>query len=433
MHITAFNHADSHPTPHAAIATSLPPFSTAFSSKKKGNIRLGILVCSLLLCFFLSSCNEAEIKGTLQAPAHTVQEIATGLRVPWDTTFAPDGTLYFTERHGVLSARKTNGEIAALAKIPDVYILFESGLMGIETDPDFAQNRKIYLCYSHVDGNIHVAIWKIDAENKSATPVEDPLVTIESSDAPNHKGCRLRITPDGNLWISTGDSNLGNVPQDLTSLAGKILRVNRHTGEGTPDNPFADSPNPNTRRIYTYGHRNPQGLAWRFTPDKKEGESSLQMFSVEHGPSRDDEINLLRPGMNAGWDPGPHDYNWEASMTNTRKYPDAVQPVWKSGFPTLAPSGAVFLEGSQWGKAEGLLAVASLKTQQILLFRLDDDGALLRIGSFLKNKHGRLRSLTLGPDGNLYVTTSNTSKNSKNVDVIFRIVPEPRASTERAS
>ena len=194
------------------------------------------------------------------------------------------------------------------ADFSDLYTDSEAGLMAIIGDPDFASNRRFYTCQSHTGSGVQVIAWTINADYSSATRIDDPLVGGISA-AGRHSGCRLRFGPNGYLWIATGDAATGTVPQDLTSLGGKVLRVNASTGDAAPGNPFAT-------RIYTYGHRNVQGLARRPGTD--------QMWSVEHGPRVDDEINLLTAGGNYGWDPVPG-YNENAPMTDVEQFPDAVE------------------------------------------------------------------------------------------------------------
>ena len=343
-------------------------------------------------------------------PKLLVSTLVSGLSIPWDLAFTPDGTMLFTQRAGVLSARLSNGTVETIdAELGDLFANGETGLMGIVVDPDFASNRRFYTCQGHTGPEVQVIAWTIDAAYTTATRVADPLVGgIPAATGGRHGGCRLRFGPEGYLWIATGDAASGTVPQDLSSLGGKVLRVDSSTGAGAPANPFASSP-----RIYTYGHRNVQGLALR--------PGTSQMWSVEHGPSVDDEINLLVAGRNYGWDPVPG-YNEAVSMTNLVKFPEAIEAKWSSGSPTLAPSGGIFLEGEQWGVWEERLAVATLKDRKLRLFEFTPDGELVSqvVVPELDGAFVRLRTPMMGPDGALYVTTSNGGGN----DRILRIVKD---------
>ena len=338
-------------------------------------------------------------------PKLTVVSLVSGLRVPWGLAFAPDGTMLFTERSGGLSSRLPDGTVQSVsADFDDLLVSGEAGLMAIVVDPAFASNRRFYTCQAHTGRVVQVIAWTFNDDTyTAATRVADPLVGNIPA-ASRHSGCRLRFGPQGYLWIATGDATVGTAPQDLDSLGGKVLRVNAATGAAAAGNPFGS-------RIYTYGHRNVQGLARRPGTD--------QMWSVEHGPRVDDEINLLSAGGNYGWDPVPG-YDEGVPMTDLAKFPGALVARWSSGTPTLATSGGIFLEGAQWGRWDGRLAVASLKDQTLRVFRFTAAGAFVSqvVVPELDGRYGRLRTPLLGPDGALYVTTSNGSG-----DRILKVVP----------
>jgi glucose/arabinose dehydrogenase len=229
------------------------------------------------------------------------------------------------------------------------------------------------------------------------------LVTGIPSTATNHNGCRLRFGVDGFLWVGTGDSATGTNPQNDNSLGGKVLRIDKNTGAAAPGNPGGSL-------VYNKGHRNVQGLAVR--------PGSGRMFEIEHGPDVDDEVNVMVAGANYGWDPVPG-YNQGVPMTDLQKFPQAVPAVWSSGSSTIATSGAAFLTGAQWGAWDGALAVACLKGSQLRVMFFDANDRLTSQTTALTN-YGRLRSPVQGPDGNLYVTTSNGNGS----DVIVKVTPQ---------
>jgi glucose/arabinose dehydrogenase len=327
------------------------------------------------------------------APILSTSVLLSGLDIPWDLAFTPDGTLIFDERNNGRLSAVVGGVRRTLATVTDHYAQSESGLLGIAVDPAFTTNRRIFMCQSfRTSGgpvDVRVYPWTVAGDYSSATRGA-PIVTGLPVNAGRHNGCRLRFGSDGMLWIGTGDAAVGTNPQDLNSLGGKVLRVVPSTGAAAPGNPFGT-------RVYEYGHRNIQGLALR--------PGTSQMFSVEHGSDRDDEVNLLRSGANSGWDPVPG-YNEAVPMTDLNKYPAASVAVWSSGFPTLATSGATFLTGSQWKTYNGALAVACLKASELRMFFLDGAGALVGQEVALTG-FGRMRSPAQGPDGRLYITTSN--------------------------
>ena len=353
------------------------------------------------------AASSAVVGAREPGPELKVTEIVTGLSHPWGIDFTPDGTMLFTQRAGVLNARLTDGTVKRVtADLGDLFVDGFAGLQALAVDPDFLTNRRFYTLQGHTGREMQVIAWTIDADYDEATRVVDPLVEgIPIGPGPWHSGGRLLFGPQGYLWIAAGDGRVVTGAQDLTSLGGKVLRVDPRTGAPAPGNPFgASSP------VYAYGFRNPQGLALR--------PGTEQMWLVEHGPEHDDEINLLAPGGNYGWDPIPddgtlvfYDYSDEAGvpMTDLAKFPSARQARWSSGFPTLETSGAVFLDGPQWGEWEGRLAVATLKTKSLRVFEFTEQGDFAGqiIVPELDGSHGQLRTPVLGPDGALYIATSN--------------------------
>ncbi|MCY4424384.1 MAG: PQQ-dependent sugar dehydrogenase, partial [Acidimicrobiaceae bacterium] len=376
-----------------------------------------------------STVAEAE-----KAPRLSVTELVTGLSIPWDIAFTPDATMLFTQRDGTLSARLADGTVQTVsADLSDLYAESEAGLMAIAVDPAFSTNRRVYTCATHVeeptpdqsepDPETRVTAWTIDSGYTVATQAGGPLVDGILANS-HHTGCRLRFGPQGHLWITIGDALEPASPQSLAALEGKVLRVDKMTGAGAPGNPFSTAP-----RVYSLGHRNPQGL------DRRPGTN--QMWAVEHGPHIDDEINLLVRGGNYGWDPvrRPHDhpvpldeYDTSVPMTDAGRIPGAVEAKWSSGHSSLATSGGVFLTGGHWGVWQGRLAVASLKDRTLRIFDFSSSGRLLSETSVwsLDGTHGRLRTPMMGPDDALYLTTSEGGGRDK----ILRIVPTSNDAPE---
>jgi len=300
--------------------------------------------------------------------------------------------------------------------LSDVFARGESGLMGLVVHPDFATSREFSTCQSHTENgapvDIRVKTRTLAPDGSSATAAARPLVTgLPLSPSGRHSGCRLGMDPTGALMISTGDTADPVAPQDLTNLGGKTLRADLSTGAPLPGAPFPQSP-----YVFSYGHRNPQGIVTRPGTD--------QVFTAEHGPDVDDEVNLDRAGRNYGWDPSRggtvRTYDESVPMTDTTRFPDAVPAVWSSGDPTQAISGATFLTGPQWGALDGALVVAALKGQKVIGMTLDAAGALtgVLVPPALDGTHGRLRSAVQGPDGALYVTTDNGTD-----DALLRVTP----------
>jgi aldose sugar dehydrogenase len=355
------------------------------------------------------------ISGCLPTPPYSVSTVVSGLDHPWDVGFTPDGTMLYTERPGRIGAF-VGGQKRVLQTLPDVVVASEAGLMGLAIDPQFASNRRIFVCLASTLGgpnnDVRLVRFRVNGSYTGLTDRKDVVTGLPVNvigELGRHSGCRPRFGPDGFLWVGTGDAAEPTPPQDLTSLGGKVLRVDRD-GNGAPGNPFGKF----APRIWSYGHRNVQGIAFRA--------SDGLGVSTEHGPDRDDELNRLTTG-NFGWDPvdpqDPRRYNESVPMTDTVKFPDAKEAIVSSGSPTIAPSGATFVSGAKWGNWNGVLVVATLKGMALRSFQLESGtGRLLNAGVTL-TEYGRLRSVTQGPDGDLYVPTDNGG----GTDRILRLTP----------
>jgi glucose/arabinose dehydrogenase len=236
---------------------------------------------------------------------------------------------------------------------------------------------------------VRVVRWQINQTMTGMSGRLDIITGIPYSSG-RHSGCRPRFGPDGYLWVGTGDAAVGTNPQNKQSLGGKVLRVDRN-GNGAPGNPGGQF----LPQIYTYGHRNVQGIAFR--------PSDGQAFSVEHGTNCNDEVNELHAGGNYGWDPVPG-YDETRPMTDLGKFPNAIPAFWSSGCPTIAPSGATFINGpATWNGWNGQLAMAVLKGNQLKVLGRYDNGSTVDFTDI--TDQGRLRSAVMGPDGNLYLCT----------------------------
>jgi glucose/arabinose dehydrogenase len=327
----------------------------------------------------------------------------TGLSSPWEMAFLSDGTMFFTERDpGAVRVRLTNATINDVVTPADVQPF---GMMGLAVDPNFASNKLIYTSYIATN-DVRVVRWQVNDTFNGV--VGDGTVLVDGLTIGNdHHGCRIAFGPDGKLWVTTGDSAIGTNPQDLNDLDGKVLRINSD-GTAPNDNPFVGQPGDD--RIYTFGHRNPQGIA--FQP------GTGQPYNIDHGPNINDEVNQLMPGGNGGWDPIP-DYNQLVPMTDLQKFPDAMVPAWRSGdIDTVAPSGGTFLTGSQWKSWQNQLVVAFLKDSKARVMFLDGNGNVSFATPILENGV-RLRTAVEGPDGNLYISTDV----SVGLGAIWKVTP----------
>lgn len=358
-----------------------------------------------------------------EVPALQIDVVAEGLAHGWDIGFLPDGGALVTERSGRfvhLSSTEPGARASEVeADLSGVFASGEGGLLGMVVHPDFATSREFTVCMNHQEGgdpvDIRLVTWRLSEDARSAERVRDLLTGIPTGSG-RHSGCRPTIDADGMLVVGTGDIADGAVPQDLTSLGGKVLRLDLRSGDPAPGNPFLDAPDERQRYVLSYGHRNVQGVTVR--------PGTGEVYTAEHGPNVNDEVNRIVPGGNYGWDPSQGGtvggYDESVPMTDLERFPDAVPAVWQTGGMTEALCGAAFLEGEQWGALDGALLVTALRGAKAVVLTLDDDGSVAQVAvpEELDDEFGRLRAARLGPDGTLYVTTSNGEN-----DKVLRISP----------
>ncbi|WP_181311330.1 PQQ-dependent sugar dehydrogenase [Nocardioides campestrisoli] len=343
-------------------------------------------------------------------PRLRVRTVARRLDLPWDVQRAPGGGVLVTERERARVSLVRKGRRTTVANLRSlVQVTGEIGLMSMALD---ASSRTLWACHgarTRAGMEVRVTRWRA---NRSWTRLRMPRTVLGGIPLTmgKHGGCRLLVDRrDGALLVGTGDTGVSGVPRDLDSLGGKVLRLDGRTGEPMPDNPWAGAATAR-RYVLTYGHRNVQGLAQR---------ADGSLWSVEHGTDRDDEVNLLVPGGDYGWQPGPG-YDESAPMTDHSLPGVQIDARWSSGRPTVATSGAAWVRGKQWGRLDGTLAVAALKGSRVLFMRFDADGELRQVRAPKElRRYGRLRSVTSLPGGDLLVTTSNGAGR----DRVLRVSP----------
>jgi len=413
-----------------------------------------VMACATVIGLSFSAHGEGH-KG-MNVPTIKSSALMSGLENPWDMAFLSDGTMFFTEKCKGLSVRTRDGSVNALYGMKDskgygdsgsdLFCSGQAGMLGVVADIDFAKNRAIYVyststkyhgsgCktnFEKCDGNI-VMRFNVSKDLKSVSNRTDIVKDIQykpfESNQPfggpgAHNGGRLRIGPGGFLWVTGGDRHRGICPQDGKLLCGKVLRVdgdgNAHPGNNPPDG-F-------DKRIYTYGHRNVQGIDFR--------PSDGRAFTSEHGPWHNDEITGLINGGNAGWDPAekragrgecPDKYcGYEPNqkkgmdpalraaytpMSDTR-FTDLMPAAWNNMGWSQGTGSAAFLRGSNWGIYEGRLAVGIMGIgfggtppgKRIDMISITPDG--LGVNSIVRMPLGfskRFRGLVMGPDNALYV------------------------------
>ena len=373
--------------------------------------------------------------------------VLEGLENPWDMAFLDDGTMFYTEKCKGLSVLMPSGDVNALLGMggsegyagaaDDLFCEGQAGMMGVAVDPNFAENRRIYVYSTSNMSDPHTNRLMRFTVSDDFTSVSDRTDIVDdvpykmaASDHPfggpgAHNGGRVRFGPEGALWLTTGDTHNGVVPQSPTMMGSKVIRIDTD-GNAHPDN---NPPEGFDKRTYTYGHRNVQGIA--FHPE------TGQAIAAEHGPWHSDEITILENGGNAGWDPRPNmagredcpgDYcgyspNQEEgmnryeraaymSMTDFDTYPDAMAPIWNNNGWSQGTSSAAFLEGEAWGDWDGAMVVGIMGIgfggtpigQRIDVIHFNEDNTDLEdvTEMTLPMESGRFRSVVMGPDGSLY-------------------------------
>lgn len=318
-----------------------------------------------------------------------VEEVVSGLEVPWGIAFLPNGNMLVTERSG--RVRLVQGgqlQPQAVATAP-VSANGEGGLLGIALHPDFAGNRLFYLYYTANQNGAavnRVQRWQLSADGRSASPERMILDNIPV--ARFHNGGRIRFGPDGMLYIGTGDARSPDTSQNINSLAGKILRLTPD-GQVPADNPFPNNP------AYITGIRNTQGFDWI---------NAATLWVTDHGPSGDlglygrDEVNVATAGDNLGW----------SVIYGCEQRQAMVRPVltWTEAVP---PGGSAIYTGNAIPEWKGSLLIGTLRSEHLHRVALDASGQLQQHEVYFQggNGYGRLREVVMGPDGELYVTTSN--------------------------
>lgn len=334
------------------------------------------------------------------------------LRIPWSLIFMPDGRALVSERPGNIKLIR-NGKLSEklYAKI-EVAHIGEGGLMGLALHPLFPKEPYIYAMHTYKQGDIlyNRVVRLKDYDNEGRI---DRVIIDNIPGGKFHNGGRIAFGPDGMLYITTGEIFDAELAQDLKSLGGKILRV---TPEGSipNDNPFKESP------VYSYGHRNPQGICWHPGTNK--------LYEAEHGPSGEfgrfahDEINIIVKGGNYGWPK-------VIGAGGSKLFIDPIV-VWKNATP---PSGITFYKGDLMRHLKGNLFIATLRSESLIRINLESSGEkITRIERWFasdsrKGKYGRIRDVIEGPDGALYFLTSNTDGRgspSPGDDRIYRIAPK---------
>lgn len=369
----------------------------------------------ILITLLLSSCKknmQEEIAASID-PAnfkgYEIETVVDGLEVAWGMVFLPDGSMLITEQKGDLIHFK-NGEKILVEGVPKVEYKNQGGLLDIELHPNYKANGWIYFSYSSAIENqgkgSNTAIMRAKLSDNKLVNQEVLYEATPNTTKGGHYGSRLEFDREGYLYISIGERQNRDVnPQDITRDNGKIYRLN-DDGSIPLDNPFYNTEGAK-KAIYSYGHRNPQGMAMHPVTGK--------IWTHEHGPQGGDEINIIEAGKNYGWPKITYGINYDDSkITDDTSLPGMEQPIhyW---VPSIAPSGMAFVTSDKYPSWKGNLMVGSLKFKYLDRCILEDE-TVVKEEKIMENMVGKVRNVRQAPDGYLYVSVEQLG--------IVRIIPQ---------
>ncbi len=357
-----------------------------------------VVAGALLLC---ASLTRADVR---------IETIAEGLDFPWSLAFLPDGSMLVTERSGQLRVIR-DGELQseAIGGVPEVYVSGQGGLFEVILDPDFANNQTLYLSYAHGTKKENATrVMRAVLDGDSLVQQELIYTVAPWKDTPHHYGGRMAFLADGTLLLTTGEGfDYREDAQRLNSQLGKVIRINTD-GSVPDDNPFVGE-NDNSAPIWSYGHRNPQGIV--VLPETGE------VYLHEHGPRGGDELNVIEPGLNYGWPATSYGIDYSgARISPYTEYESMEQPIayW---VPSIAPAGMTYYDGELFPDWQGNLFVAALVEKSIR--RLDLENGLVADQEVLFDDiDERMRDVRTGPDGALYLLTDSSDGK------VLRVLPE---------
>lgn len=364
-----------------------------------------ILAAACLYGFF-----DQRKNINIPADDFIVDTLARNLTVPWAMAFIDDSTLIFTERNGKIRMLRNDRLVDKPALVVDnTDSTKKMGMLGLCLHPNFAQNKFIYVAHNYRNENR--SLLKVERYRFANDSLVEPKIVIDNINAsPNHTGCRLKFGPDGKLFITTGDADRPILAQDLKSLNGKILRVN-DDGTVPADNPFVNNDTAR-KEIWTYGHRNTQGIDFQPTTN--------DLYNSEHGPTGGDEMNKIIKGMNYGW-----------PVIHHRDAKENMRSPLAEFTPSIGPSELVFYKGNAFPFLKGDILLACLRGEAIMHFKVEKN-QLVQQSNLFQHRYGRIRAIAISKEGYIYFSTSQNDppegKAMQDYDMICRMRPSGTVS-----
>ena len=363
-----------------------------------------------------------------------VRTVVEGLEVPWEITWGSDNAIWMTERGGTVSrVDPESGERSVLLRLEPAAVT-NTGLLGLALHPNFCDSSWVYLVYTYRDSSEQLLerLARFRYDDQSDTLLEESVLLEGIRVSPDHAGSRIVIAPDRTIYMTTGDADRTDSTQTTASLVGSVLRLNLD-GSAPEDNPFVDEPWP-APLVWTYGHRNPQGLHL--------GSNGI-LYASEHGPTTDDEVNIITRGGNYGWAEvlGYCDTPYEIRVCEEE---GIIEPIiaWS---PTIAPAGISYYQHDAIPEWKGSLLLSVLKNKRLLQIALNDRGdSVVGTRPYFSFDYGRIRDLCVAPDGRVFLAVSNRDiqgQPREGDDAILEIsamtghpdLPEPGELCDRAT
>ena len=356
------------------------------------------------LIILLACCNKKKNNSGAadNGPTDSIRVVKQNLDHVWEMEWGPDNKMWFTERSGRISKMDPqNGSIVFTTTISEVVSNGEGGLLGMSLHPDFSNNGHLYVVYNYSSASGYRE--KVVRFTFSNNALVNPTIIIENIPASGiHNGSRIRLVNDGTgvkLYFTTGDAASSSNAQDLNSRSGKVLRLNPD-GTFPGDNPIAGNP------VWSYGHRNAQGLIY----------ANNKWYSSEHGPTIEDEVNIIERGRNYGWPNvnGPCDAGEQSFCSNN----NVKEPIWSSGTTTIAVCGIEYYNSDRIPQWKNSILMTTLKDESLRQLKLSADGnSVVSTNIFYKNEFGRLRDVCVSPAGRVYICTSSGGNNDKIIEI----------------
>ncbi len=360
-------------------------------------MKIKSFIIGISLGIFATSCAQQKIKEIaiekLDEP-YQYEVVVPELETPWGMAFLPSGGILVTEKRGELLLVE-NGITTSIQNVPNVSYRGQGGLLDVELHPNFNENHWVYLSYASPEGEetgAHTAIARGQLKGNSLENFEVLYKASPNTRGGNHFGSRIEFDNEGYLYFTIGERDIRDVnPQDITRDGGKVYRLH-DDGSIPKDNPFVNTPNAKPA-IYSYGHRNPQGMAIHPKTGK--------IWTGEHGPQGGDEINEIRPGNNYGWPVICYGVNYGGAPITDKTHEDGMEQPIYYWVPSIAPCGIDFVTSDKYPEWQNSLLVSSLKFQYLEFLKLENDRVVKR--EKILEDIGRVRCVRQAPDGYVYV------------------------------